>query len=79
MSSQCPLCRQSLPEAIDQNQLQARIQKLTSPALALEKNRLKEEFESRLVAARKGVESRVPVAFSIRLSNRLARSRMKVS
>lgn len=72
MSSQCPLCSQPLPEAIDQNELQSRIQKLTSPALALEKNRLKEEFESRLVAARKEVEDRLEkeVTKSVRLAAR---------
>jgi hypothetical protein len=72
MSSQCPLCSQPLPEAIDQNELQSRIQKLTSPALALEKNRLKEEFESRLVAARKGIESRVEkeMTAALRLATR---------
>ena len=70
MSSQCPLCSQPLPEAIDHDELRARIQKLTSSALALEKNRLKEEFESRLVAARKGVESRVEkeMAAALRLA-----------
>ena len=72
MSNQCPLCSQPLPEAIDQNELQARIQRLTSPALALEKNRLTEEFESQLVAARKEVEDRLEkeVTKSVRLATR---------
>jgi hypothetical protein len=72
MPGQCPLCRQPLPEALHENELLARIQKLTSPALALEKERLKEEFESQLVAARKEVENRLEkeVAKSVRLAIR---------
>jgi hypothetical protein len=52
MSSKCPLCRQPLPEAINANELQSRIQKLASPALAAEKKKLNEEFDSQLVAQR---------------------------
>ena len=72
MNGQCPLCRQQLPDALHENELQARIQKLTSPALALEKKRLTEEFESQLVAARKEVETRLEkeVAKSVRLATR---------
>lgn len=72
MSSLCPLCSQPIPEASDQNELQSRIQKLASPALVLEKNRLKEEFESQLVAARKEVEDRLEkeVTKSVRLATR---------
>lgn len=43
------MCGQSLPEAINQTELQARIQKLAFPALAVEKKKLKEEFENQLV------------------------------
>jgi hypothetical protein len=52
MSSKCPLCSQPLPEAINENELQARIAKLASPALAVEKKKLEEEFENQLVAER---------------------------
>jgi hypothetical protein len=52
MSSRCPLCSQPLPEAIDENELQSRIAKLSSPALAAEKKKLKEEFDNQLVAER---------------------------
>jgi len=52
MSSKCPLCSQPLPEAINANELQNRIQKLASPALAAEKKKLKEEFDSQLIAER---------------------------
>ena len=59
MNGQCPLCRQQLPDALHENELQARMQKLTSPALALEKKRLKEEFESQFVAEREAVRKEV--------------------
>jgi hypothetical protein len=49
MPGQCPICRQPLPEAIDENELQARIEKLASPVLAVEKKKLTEEFETQLV------------------------------
>lgn len=52
MSSTCPLCNQPLPEAINENELQARIAKLSSPVLAAEKKRLKEDFDNQLVAER---------------------------
>src|SRR5947209_17232629 len=52
MPGQCPICRQPLPEAIDGNELQSRIEKLSSPVLAVEKKKLKEEFETQLVAER---------------------------
>jgi DNA repair exonuclease SbcCD ATPase subunit len=52
MPGQCPLCGQSLPEAINEKELEARIEKLASPALAIEKKKLKEEFETQLVAER---------------------------
>ncbi len=50
MPGQCPLCGQSLPEAINEKELQARIEKLASPMLAVEKKKLKEEFGTQLVA-----------------------------
>jgi len=52
MPNKCPLCSQPLPEAINENELQARIAKLSSPALSAEKKRLKDEFENQLVAER---------------------------
>lgn len=51
MSGQCPVCGQVLPAAINQNELQVRIQKLASPALAAEKKKMKEEFAAQLDAA----------------------------
>ena len=52
MPSQCPLCGQPLPEAINEKELQTRMEKIASPALAVVKKKLKEEFETRLVAER---------------------------
>ncbi len=63
MPGECPLCRQPLPEAIDEEELQSRIQKLTSPALAEEKKKLKEEFEAQLVAEREIARQRAERQF----------------
>lgn len=51
MPSRCPLCGQPLPNAIKENELQSRIQKLASPALTVERKKLKEEFDERLEVA----------------------------
>jgi len=51
MPGRCPVCGQSLPDAINQNELQVRIQKLATPALAAEKRKLKEEFDNQLATA----------------------------
>jgi hypothetical protein len=51
MPSKCPLCGQLLPHAIDHEMLQSRIQKLSSPALATERRRLKKEADDRVNAA----------------------------
>jgi hypothetical protein len=48
MPGRCPLCGQALPHALNSDELKSRIQKLATPALALEKKRLSQEFESRL-------------------------------
>jgi|GEM_PF-1480797 len=45
MPSKCPLCGQPLPHAINEHELTLRLQKLASPTLAVEKRKLKEEFE----------------------------------
>ena len=63
MLGECPLCRQPLPEAIDEKELQSRIQKLTSPALAQEKKKLKEEFDAQLVAEREIARQRAERQF----------------
>lgn len=52
MSGLCPLCGQSLPEAISHDKLQLRLQRLTSPVLNAEKKKLKDEFEAQLIADR---------------------------
>jgi hypothetical protein len=75
MPRQCPLCSQPLPEAIDQNELQARIEKLASPALAIEKKKLKEEFETQLVAEREMARQRAERQFQQQL--RAAEKRAK--
>jgi len=51
MPGKCPLCGQPLPEAIDAMELHARIEKLASPALTVEKKKLKQEFEAQLEQA----------------------------
>jgi hypothetical protein len=48
----CPLCGQPLPEALTQIQIDSRLQKLASPALAEERKRLHKEFEDKIVAVR---------------------------
>jgi hypothetical protein len=49
----CPLCSQPLPEALTQIQIDSRLQRLASPALAEERERLQKEFEVRVLAQRK--------------------------
>jgi hypothetical protein len=67
MPSKCPLCSQPLPEAINENELQDRIQKLASPVLAVEKKKLNEEFETQLVAEREIARQRAERQFQQRL------------
>ena len=50
MPGRCPLCGQALPHALNSDELKSRIQKLATPALAIEKKKLSQEFESRLGA-----------------------------
>lgn len=52
MSNQCPLCGQALPKGVHQHELNARIQKLASPAVTAEKRKLREEYDDKLVAER---------------------------
>jgi hypothetical protein len=63
MPGRCPLCGQPLPAAISHAKLKDRLHKLTSPALAAEKRRMRDEFEAHLVAdreiARQRAERRV--------------------
>jgi hypothetical protein len=61
------LCGQSLPEAINEKELQTRIEKLASPALAVEKKKLKEEFEAQLVAEREMARQRAERQFQQQL------------
>ncbi len=75
MSGQCPLCGQSLPEAINEKELQSRIEKLASPALAVEKKKWKEEFEAQLVAEREMARQRAERLFQQQL--RAAEERAK--
>jgi hypothetical protein len=63
MPAQCPLCRQPLPEGINESELQARIRRLASPTFAVEKKRLKEEFETQLVAEREMARQRAERQF----------------
>jgi hypothetical protein len=51
MLSKCPLCGQSLPHALDHDELQSRIQKLSTPALAAARKKLREDYDARLEAA----------------------------
>jgi hypothetical protein len=50
MPGRCPLCGQALPHAFNSDELKSRIQKLATPALAIEKKKLKDEFAARLGA-----------------------------
>ncbi len=52
MANQCPLCGQPLPKGVHQHELNARLKKLTSPALAAERKKIKEEYDAQLVAER---------------------------
>src|SRR5260370_32201620 len=56
MTKRCPLCGQSLPEAIDEHVLAHRVEKLISPALSGEKKKLEEEYRQRAAADRKSVQ-----------------------
>lgn len=67
MPSKCPLCSQPLPEAINANELQDRIQKLASPVLAVERKKLSEEFETQLVAEREIARQRAERQFQQQL------------
>ncbi|MGA3211857.1 MAG: DUF2130 domain-containing protein [Terriglobales bacterium] len=53
-NEQCPVCGQSLPEAVTLIQIENRLQKLAlaSPALAEERKRVQEEYNDKLVAER---------------------------
>lgn len=51
MSDKCPVCGQPLPTAIDQDDLQARIQRIASTALVAERKKLKGEFDVQLSIA----------------------------
>jgi len=48
----CPLCRQPLPHALTQIEIDSRLEKLASPALTEERRRLEKELENRLRAER---------------------------
>jgi len=52
MPDRCPVCGQSLPAAINDKLLQTRIAKLSSAALAVEKQKLQNAFDAQLEAAR---------------------------
>jgi len=56
MPDLCPLCGQSLPAAISQSELKARVQRMTSPALLAEKKRLNEQFEAASMKIRQDAE-----------------------
>jgi len=56
MTKRCPLCGQSLPEAIDEHVLAHRIKKLISPALSGEKKKLEQEYRQRATAERKSIQ-----------------------
>ena len=48
----CALCGQPLPETLTQAELDSRIQKLSTPALAEERRRLQREFDHELAHER---------------------------
>ena len=52
MPRRCPLCHQTLPAGINEHQLHARIEKLTSPAHLEETRKLRKEFAAQLVEER---------------------------
>src|SRR5260370_17213087 len=56
MTKRCPLCGQSLPEAIDEHVLAHRVEKLISPALSGEKKKLEQDYRQRAAADRKSVQ-----------------------
>ena len=48
----CALCGQPLPETLTQVEIDSRLRRLSTPALAEERKRLQEEFEHQLVHER---------------------------
>ena len=56
MSRLCPLCGQRLPEALDVQKLQQRIQKLATPALVHERHKLEEDYKQRLASQQEAIK-----------------------
>jgi hypothetical protein len=75
MSGRCPLCGQSLPEAVSKAKLQESLQKLTLPVLIAERKKLNSDFEARSAAARELAEQTAErrVAHRLRAANERAR------
>ncbi|MFZ1009793.1 MAG: hypothetical protein WAN65_23350, partial [Candidatus Sulfotelmatobacter sp.] len=73
MAGRCPLCGQSLPEAISKTKLQAGLQKLSLPLVTAERKKLKDDFEDRLTASR--TEARQKAEREVARELRAARGR----
>lgn len=58
MGTSCPLCGQPLPQAIDENDLRLRLEKMTLEAKESERQKLEREFANRLDSERKTVTAR---------------------
>jgi hypothetical protein len=53
MPNKCPLCGQPLPKGVHQHELDTRLKKLASPALAQERKRMQDDYQTQLTAERK--------------------------
>jgi hypothetical protein len=75
MPGRCPLCGQSLPEAISKAKLQSGLQKLTLPVLTAERKKLNSDFETRLATERELAERKAErqVERQLRAANERAR------
>jgi hypothetical protein len=59
----CPLCNQILPEGLDENKLQHRMQQLLSPAVAEERRKLEQEHRKRVSVERESARREAERAF----------------
>lgn len=75
MSNRCPVCLQPIPAGVSQAAIQARIQKLASPALESERKKLRQEFAMKLDAAQEAAQQQLDR--KLRLEIRAAEARAK--
>lgn len=75
MPRKCPVCLQALPVGISESTIETRLQKLSLPALELEKKRLKEEFSAKLDETKEATRELMERKFALDL--RAAQMRAK--